>query len=1017
MLNGNQRAFVASLYCRGDSVETTEHLIRVSPVPIKRESQPRYKHLQRVPYHEGSEVSASTVADCYLQIWELDFYRTGRYLAEEETDLNIRQNRLIATFPGLVVKNGRTYTFQPIGDSNLAQRAMNWLLLSLNTLNGKITLRMTKATQTKPENLVISMPEYESIFELAVVLRRNSGDKTFANYQNAYPYQVRNVEASLRRQIRERGGFAVAFVADYRAKFPSTKEEEFHKQAEQMIATLPTFKLESNKIKMGYHLISDYSKIADILVDLREAVKNLLSMTTAPKVAMMSIYAHGLRTKLKIECNGYNLPGSLRTDRVKTFVSQIKDHLSEYVVIPIFACSAGRGNLPNPDNMYGRAYPCEELGGDSLAWTLYRELVRAGIVHPTIWAHTTAAHTTRNSRLRLFSPYGTADFVNLVLQTPRVPVATVKSYATPLKTVKYSKAKAALFRKRLHNANLIRAISLQSALYLPWRWKGGENSTSTTAGFNAEANRQADKFYKEIRDLLPARPDTLKDIFVYEDRKRAYITGLAPGVSNARLSENFSYSAISSLSNPMRISVQLMKYVQLLRYRTRRRVIPKRIYDKGDGLSIEVSPNTDRNRTLVLNEAKNMVKEGLFTYAALGTVSNTIYITVVPKHIYFAMYYRVPDNAFKRAAETWKRKVEQSSSYRRVAQLKLGTIIMEEVRTEADFKNAWSRIYKQLLPLCGVVVEGQLFTHATKQTDEKDGLEFKPTGSDGTLTRGEIRSLPKLNWDDKNGLLVLRGCNTGLSGSHLFGLIGKRNWTPAREFAKSQKVKTIGQAGFSYFSQNENKHVEINQGSKQVYLWAYECTKNVPLGWGLRMDGIPFWPDVAEFVDKNGIVPRDTWGRLKPQYSQLASDWDYKSVVIHDIGNWGTKNPSYIEGWQMRKNKFPEIGFHFLIAPNGTIYEGRKLFFRGDHMRAANTGKIGILVLGDFQDNLLEIDDDPTKEQTNSLVKLVLALKGKFSGIVTLGAHRDFDTTTKCPGDDLYKLLPNVRVKTGLQSP
>lgn len=60
-----------------------------------------------------------------------------------------------------------------------------------------------------------------------------------------------------------------------------------------------------------------------------------------------------------------------------------------------------------------------------------------------------------------------------------------------------------------------------------------------------------------------------------------------------------------------------MKYIQLLRYRSQRGMSLKAIIENGDGLAVEVSPNTDANRTRVLNKAQEMVTQGLLTQTTL----------------------------------------------------------------------------------------------------------------------------------------------------------------------------------------------------------------------------------------------------------------------------------------------------------------------------------------------------------------------------------------------------------------
>ena len=51
----------------------------------------------------------------------------------------------------------------------------------------------------------------------------------------------------------------------------------------------------------------------------------------------------------------------------------------------------------------------------------------------------------------------------------------------------------------------------------------------------------------------------------------------------------------------------------------------------------------------------------------------------------------------------------------------------------------------------------------------------------------------------------------------------------------------------------------------------------------------------------------------------------------------------------MWERGWTDIGYHFVIDPAGTIYEGRDIRVRGAHVEGANTGKVGLLLLGDFQ--------------------------------------------------------------------
>jgi hypothetical protein len=200
--------------------------------------------------------------------------------------------------------------------------------------------------------------------------------------------------------------------------------------------------------------------------------------------------------------------------------------------------------------------------------------------------------------------------------------------------------------------------------------------------------------------------------------------------------------------------------------------------------------------------------------------------------MYFAIYYQVDDEAFKRAAESWKSDIKALSE---ISDDKL--FIMHEVKTETDFKDAWRDIYSTTKKKIGStgIVQGRIFSHSSKGSDQ-DGLEFKSEkkgGNDGTLTKKEIALLDKLPWDSKTGHLILHGCNTGL--------VMERGWCPAQEFANRQGIRTTGQQGYAYFSKLWDQHEEIaTEGA--VYLWAYERRKNGILGDGTRMEGLVFSP-------------------------------------------------------------------------------------------------------------------------------------------------------------------------------
>lgn len=97
------------------------------------------------------------------------------------------------------------------------------------------------------------------------------------------------------------------------------------------------------------------------------------------------------------------------------------------------------------------------------------------------------------------------------------------------------------------------------------------------------------------------------------------------------------------------------------------------------------------------------------------------------------------------------------------------------------------------------------------------------------------------------------------------------------------------------------------------------------------------------------------------------------------------------------------LGYHYLILPDGTVIQGRPDRARGAHARGYNS-YIGICLVGDF--STLHNPDgatgprEPTPAQIQSLVELASRLKGRYSiAAEKILLHRDIDSQTECPGD------------------
>lgn len=94
---------------------------------------------------------------------------------------------------------------------------------------------------------------------------------------------------------------------------------------------------------------------------------------------------------------------------------------------------------------------------------------------------------------------------------------------------------------------------------------------------------------------------------------------------------------------------------------------------------------------------------------------------------------------------------------------------------------------------------------------------------------------------------------------------------------------------------------------------------------------------------------------------------------------------------------FCDIGYHYLIASDGTVWEGVPINLRGSHVKGMNTGRIGISLIGNFE------YVKPSKEQLATMENVIKSLKHKFR-IKSVKGHRDYSNTI-CPSSNVMKEL------------
>ena len=177
------------------------------------------------------------------------------------------------------------------------------------------------------------------------------------------------------------------------------------------------------------------------------------------------------------------------------------------------------------------------------------------------------------------------------------------------------------------------------------------------------------------------------------------------------------------------------------------------------------------------------------------------------------------------------------------------------------------------------------------------------------------------------------------------------------------------------------------------------------------------------------IIPRSAWGAAPPNHHARDENGFFhprrnpggwlvyprpltemlNTLVIHHSAlnvEFGVRE---IQQLHMAQNGWADIGYHFVIDGVGACYEARPLTVRGVHVRAANTGTVGIVLLGNFE------EIQPASAQLTTLDDLITTLVRDCPGLTHLATHADFNAETVCPGRNMMPYLRPLAERHHLQ--
>ena len=181
-------------------------------------------------------------------------------------------------------------------------------------------------------------------------------------------------------------------------------------------------------------------------------------------------------------------------------------------------------------------------------------------------------------------------------------------------------------------------------------------------------------------------------------------------------------------------------------------------------------------------------------------------------------------------------------------------------------------------------------------------------------------------------------------------------------------------------------------------------------------------PKISD-VDKPNIISRSEWGARNPKYDYSNHPY-FNKMTLHHAAGWGAKTldegkaaVKSIQEFHQDGRGWSDIGYHFLVDMAGNIYQGRPETVLGAHVGGANTGNIGVCILGCYHppETSIPCNDEMSYDSEKSLIQLYAWISDTY-GVEpkVLKGHRDYFGNTSCPGNNVWSMLPQLRSEIAL---
>ncbi len=165
-----------------------------------------------------------------------------------------------------------------------------------------------------------------------------------------------------------------------------------------------------------------------------------------------------------------------------------------------------------------------------------------------------------------------------------------------------------------------------------------------------------------------------------------------------------------------------------------------------------------------------------------------------------------------------------------------------------------------------------------------------------------------------------------------------------------------------------------------------------------------------------GVIPRSAWAKGAPVPSLMNTMLPVQRITVHHDGmNTFTSRSEGDAADRLeriraahRSKNWGDIGYHYLIDPNGRVWEGRPLNWQGAHVASQNEGNLGICVMGNYE------DQSPSDTQLDAVERFVASqMRAYRVPVMRVHTHREL-ASTQCPGRNLQPQLVAIRRSGGV---